>query len=351
MTAPLKLALIGAGLIGRRHVTAMRKAEAGAAFTVIVDPAEEVRAFAAEHGAMWRASVEDMLAEDKVDGVVIATPNQLHLSHGLACLSAKLPVLMEKPIAVTTAEARQLVDAAALAQAALLIGHHRRHNPLIKHAKAVIDSGALGQIIAVQAVCWLAKPEPYFAPEWRRRKGAGPVLVNAIHDIDLLRWLCGDIVSVQAMGGHAARGFETEDTAAALLRFKSGAVGTLSVSDAIAAPWSWESTSGENPSHARVAESCYLIGGAKGSLSIPDNRLWRHEGENASSGHWKSPLSALSFPCDSADPLVAQLEHFAAVIRGDTTPLVSGAEGMASLRTVEAILASADQDGAAITLG
>ena len=226
MTPPLKLALIGAGLIGRRHVAAMRKAEAKAGFSVIVDPDEDARVFASEQGAVWRASIEEMLAEDRVDGAVIATPNQLHLPHGLACLSAGLPVLMEKPIAVTSAEAAQLVKAAAQKATPLLVGHHRRHNPLIQKAKALIDSGALGQIIAVQAICWLAKPEPYFAPEWRRRKGAGPVLVNAIHDIDLLRHLCGEIVSVQAQSGHAARGFETEDAAAALLRFANGALGS-----------------------------------------------------------------------------------------------------------------------------
>ena len=87
--------------------------------------------------------------------------------------------------------------------------------------------------------------------------------------IDDLRNLCGDVVGVQALQASAVRGFPVEDTAAMLLRFRNGALGTVSISDTVAAPWSWELTSGENKAYPRTDEFCYLIGGTEGSISIP----------------------------------------------------------------------------------
>ncbi len=100
--------------------------------------------------------------------------------------------------------------------------------------------------MSVEATCWLAKPDDYFEVAWRREAGAGPIFTNLIHDIDLMRALCGDVTSVQAIETNAIRGHAVEESAAVLLRFENGALGTLNVSDATVAPWSWETTSGEN---------------------------------------------------------------------------------------------------------
>ena len=86
-------------------------------------------------------------------------------------------------------------------------------------------------------------------------------MVNAIHDMDLLRFLCGDVVTVQAMASNSVRGFENEDTAVVLLKFDSGALGTMNISDTITSPTSWELSSGENSDFAVTQESCYWIGG------------------------------------------------------------------------------------------
>ena len=117
-------------------------------------------------------------------------------------------------------------------------------------AKAAIDAGTLGRIAAVSAHFLLYKPQDYFAPAWRRAKGAGPVFINLIHDLDLLRHLIGEVAEVQAMKSNALRGFEVEDSAAMILRFESGAIGTITLSDSAVAPWSWEFAAGENPACA-----------------------------------------------------------------------------------------------------
>ncbi len=285
------------------------------------------------------ASLDELFAAAKPDGIVLATPTPMHTEQALNCYAHGSSVLIEKPIAVTAVEADILTKAADKAGLPLLVGHHRRHNGMVKAAKAAIVAGAIGDIRAVQATCWFYKPDYYFetAP-WRTKKGAGPISVNLVHDVDLLRHFCGDVSSVRAISVPSARGFENEDLASAILTFESGAVATISVSDSIVSPWSWELTSRENPAYPAANESCYLIGGSKGGLSLPDLRLWRHEAEP----DWWAPISATSLTCESEDPLVTQMNHFADVIRGREEPLVSGLQGLRSLEVVEAIASSAE---------
>ncbi|MEM1045832.1 MAG: Gfo/Idh/MocA family oxidoreductase [Pseudomonadota bacterium] len=332
---PLRIAVAGAGLVGRRHLEAI----AGAGFSVgaVVDPDENAKALAERVKAPWFASLARMIDAGVADGVVIATPNQAHVPNGLACVAAHLPVLVEKPLATDGADGARLIEAAAAAGVPVLVGHHRRHNPLIQQAKAEIETGALGRLLAVHGMFWLVKPDDYFEAAWRRQDGAGPVFINLIHDVDLLRYLCGDIISVQAQEANAARGFAVEDTAAILLRFANGALGTFSVSDAIPAPWSWELTARENPAYPASGQSCYMIGGSEGAMEIPSLKVWSHTGAQS----WWSPIASRTSPVGQGDPLIAQIRQFAAVIRGEEEPLVSGRDGLQALRIVEAVKHSA----------
>lgn len=340
-----RIVVVGAGLIGQRHAKLI-KAGADATLSAIVDPTDAARGFAGEIRAPWFASIAEMLAAGRPDGLIVATPNQLHLEHGLQAVEAGLPALIEKPIADSVAAAEQLVSAAEPAEVPLLIGHHRRHNPLIADAKTKIEAGKLGKLVAVHGMFWLYKPDDYFDVEWRRKPGAGPVYINLIHDIDLLRHLVGEVASVQAMQSSAARGHEVEDTAAALLTFENGALGTITASDSIVGPWSWEQTAGENPAYPETDQHCYLIGGTKGSLSLPNGEVW---GQDEPRSWWRDfQRSGPATPFD-ADPLVRQIAHFCDVIRGQTAPLVSGREGLQTLNVIEALKQSADT-GETITL-
>jgi predicted dehydrogenase len=183
---------------------------------------------------------------------------------------------------------------------------------------------------------WLnRKPDDYFQTAWRRESGGGPVLINAIHDIDCLRMLCGEIESVQAYAARGARGYAVEDTAAAAIRFASGALGTLTVSDAVSAPWSWEWGSYENPFYPHESQDCYLITGTRGSLAVPSlEHYWHEPGQG-----WGDPLTKRRIPVTPADAFVEQFANFASVIRGRAAPRVSGEEG---LRTLAATLAIAE---------
>ena len=185
-----------------------------------------------------------MLKVERPEGVIIATPNQLHEAHGFEALAAGLPAIVEKPVADTVAGGTRLVEAAEAAGVPLLVGHHRRYNPMIQKAKEIIESGRLGRVLTLHGEFWVLKPDDYFDVTWRREKGAGPVFLNLIHEIDLFRYLCGEVASVQAQETNIVRGNAVEDAAVILLRFASGVLGTVNVSDSVVAPWSCEMTTG-----------------------------------------------------------------------------------------------------------
>ena len=340
----VKIAVLGAGLIGRRHVAHVA-AEPEAMLIGVVDPAPTGGGVAEAAGVRWFETFADMLRAERPDGVIIATPNQLHVPNGLEAVAAGVPALVEKPIADDVAGAARLVEAAEAAGVPLLVGHHRRHNPLVQAAKAALDAGRLGRIIAVHGACWFFKPDDYFDVPWRREQGAGPVFLNLIHDVDLLRHLCGEVVSVLAQESNAVRGYPVEETAVVLLRFASGALGTITVSDTIVAPWSWELTTGENPAYPQTRETCYQIGGTHGSLTLPGLDVWHNPGTRS----WWEPIVSAPIACAPQDPLTLQVSHFCAVIRGEAAPLVSGREGLKTLQVIAAIKQAA-RTGAVVTV-
>ncbi|HHI82841.1 MAG TPA: Gfo/Idh/MocA family oxidoreductase [Rhizobiales bacterium] len=327
---PARLAIVGAGLVGRTHA---RHAQNEANLVAIADPANEARKFAGKLQVAHFNTLQDLLANKAIDGAVIATPNQMHREHALACIRAGIAVLVEKPLADTVEAAAEIVAAGKDYNVPVLVGHHRRHNPVIKKAKQIAGTGQLGRLASAHCSCWLYKPDDYFNASWRRQPGAGPVYINLIHDVDLLLHLCGPVVSVQAMESNNVRKHEVEDTATILLRFASGALATMSVSDTIAAPWSWELSSGENPVYPHMKTTNTMLGGTRASLSIPDLGLWRHEGKP----DWWNPMNRVQVKVRPADPLVLQMRHFARVALGLEDPLVPGRDGLAALKVIEAI--------------
>jgi len=256
-------------------------------------------------------------------------------------------VLVEKPIADSVEEALRLVAAADQARVPLLVGHHRRHNPLIEKAREMVQGGALGRLAAVSALWLLQKPPEYFDVPWRREPGGGPLLINTIHDIDDLRYICGEIEAVQAMTSSSVRNFPVEDTAVLTLRFAGGALGTVTVSDAVAAPWSWELASGESAQYpARRHEPCYFFSGTAGSLALPEMDFWSYKGGKTG---WHAPLSSERIAVAGEDPQVRQLRHFIRVARGEEAPRVGGADATRTLAVVLAMHEAA-RSGAAVRL-
>lgn len=336
----VRIAVAGAGLIGRRHIEEVRKCSA-AELAAIVDPAPAAAALANESGVPVYPSLAELFAAGRPDGVILATPNQMHVQGGLECVQAGVPVLVEKPLGDTVEAATRLVEAAAAAKVPLLTGHHRQHSPIMAKAREVVQSGLLGPVVAVMGSAVFYKPDEYFevGGGWRRKPGGGPILLNLIHEVNNLMSLVGEIVSVQAATSNASRGFPVEDTAAILFRFANGALGTFLLSDAAASARSWEQTSQEDKDYPTYSdEDAYLIAGTTGSLAIPTMRLRTFPGKRS----WYEPFETSTLDVERTDPLANQVEHFAAVIRGEAQPIVSGRDGLNTLRVTEAVTKAAE---------
>ncbi len=343
-----RIAVAGAGSIGQAHMGVALNSPS-CVLSAIVDPSPAAVDVAAKAGVLLYTSIDELLARDRPEGLILATPNHLHVPQALQCIQAGLPILLEKPIATTVAEGEKLVKVVDETGAKVLIGHHRAHSPIMAKAREVVDSGKLGKLVAVMGSATFFKPDHYYtdAP-WRREIGGGPILLNMIHEVHNLRMLGGDIAAVQAFSSQSARGFPVEDTVAINLRFASGMLGSFMLSDTAACPRSWEQTSQENKAYPSYGdEDCYVITGTNGSLSVPTMRLKTYPRPEDRSWWKEFEVGVVGMVRD--DPLKHQMEHFGRVIRGEAEPLVSARDGLLNLRITEAI-AEAARTGRVIEL-
>jgi len=333
----VRIGVVGTGAIGRRHAHHCID-EPSTVLAGIVDPAASATAFANELGVRHYPSLEEMLDSQHVDGIIVAVPTQLHRDIALSIVERGIHVLIEKPITAQPGEAAELIAAARSTGARILVGHHRRHNPVVLRARELVNH-ELGRLLAINVIWAVLKPDSYFEPAWRRCAGAGPVLTNLVHDVDLLRFICGEVTTVTAHASASARRHSVEDTVAVLLRFESGALGTLVGCDASPSPWSWDATSGENPMFPISRENSYRFLGTAGSLEFPNLHLWRYDVDGEAG--WTRPITRESHIVNGADAYRRQLQHFCRVIRNDEEPLVSGDDGLRSLQLAIAILEAA----------
>jgi predicted dehydrogenase len=337
----VRIAVAGAGLIGHRHIEEIQK-NPRCELAAIVDPSPPAQfaKTALNAGVTIYKSLADMFAEDQPDGVILATPNQMHADQALECIRAGVTTFIEKPVAHTLADGIRVCEAAEAAGVKILVGHHRRHSPILHQVVEVVRSGVLGPLVGVigSAVFYKPDSEGYYdgANAWRREPGGGPILLNMIHEIGNLRAMVGEIVAVQAFTSNATRGFKVEDTTAINLKFENGALGSFLLSDSAASPKSWEQTSQENKAYPTYPdEDCYTIIGSRGSLGVPTMRLKVYTRDEDRS--WYKPFACTTLPLERRDPLAEQIEHFAAVIRGEAEPLVTARDGLQNLRVTEAI--------------
>ena len=335
----MSIAVIGAGAIGQTHMATLARTP-GLRLAALVDPAPAAWAMAEARGVPCLPDVAALIDSGLAQAAVVATPNETHLPISAALLHAGLPVLLEKPVAESLAACRELIRIADATGVPVLVGHHRRHNPIIRAAKAAIAAGRIGDLVVASVTTALAKPPAYFDAAWRRTPGAGgPLLINIIHEIDLLRHFFGEIAAVQAFAGHGRRGFAVEDTAAVGLRFAAGGLATIAISDAAVGPWAWDLTAGENPARFPAHPvSAHHYAGSAGALSLPDLTLWTPEGPP----DWTRALRPERLPVTPADPYVAQLSHFGDLVARGGAPVVSLRDATANVLVVDAIRAAAE---------
>lgn len=340
---PLRIAIIGGGVMGGQHAGFIAR-ELNATLVGVADPFSTKLAEAA--GVPHFFDYHELLAAPGVDAVIIASPNGEHVSTALAAIEAKIPALLEKPVAISVAEASVLSSAVDASNGVILVGHHRRHHPAVAAAREMIATGELGRIVAINGMWLTKKSDEYFAQSWHRESGAGVMLINLVHDLDLVRHLVGEIATVQATASNAVRGYEVEDTAAVIVGFDNGAIGTFIASDTVVAPWGWDQSTQDDPQFPFNPDvSSYSIAGTQGSLAFPQLGHYYHDGKS----DWHQPLSRRFRATADADSYTRQLRHFIDVARGTAAPMVTVDDATATLNVIEAAHKSAET-GALIKL-
>jgi predicted dehydrogenase len=333
----LNILLSGPGLMGTQHARLIR-ARPDCRLTAIVAPNTKQNAdFAESVGAAIYPEIEEALQRHQIDGAIVSSPNEFHYSQATACINYSVPAIIEKPITDNVTQALQLAETSERRGVPLMVGHHRAYSPLLPAADSFLQSQAFGKLVALTGTALFYKPAGYFADgPWRTRAGGGPILINLIHEIGLMRHFAGEIISVSAFASHDTRNFEVEDSVAISLRFENGAVGTFLLSDTAASSKSWEMTSGENPVYPYYPkDNCWHFAGTHGSLDFPSMKAWTYK--NSEERSWRVPFDTSEISYKRLDPLKLQLDHFLDVLQGNASPRVSARDGYRNLLAATAI--------------
>lgn len=350
---PTQIVVVGAGLIGPRHAQHIINCKKTLLFAII-DPSQVGKEVAELLRTLYFTSIAHMIEYcDQNDiaypqGAVVATPNHTHIKVAAQLASHGIDLLVEKPLSSRLEDSEALKHYCAEKGVQLLVGHHRRFNPFIVETKKHLTK--LGNIIAVQGTWALCKPEEYFlASPWRvsNETGGGTLLINLIHDIDVLQFLFGPVerVYAEAMQKQREHYPEADEGAVLTIRFTSGVCGTFICSDSVTSPFNFESGTGENPTipHHETLEGFYRVFGTHGTLSVPDMNLYHQQDRLEKS--WTSPIQKQQVVADLEDirsvhPFDLQLEHFVNVIQDKEEPLCSANDGMQAQLCIDAVMKS-----------
>ncbi len=317
-----RLLLAGTGLIGERHLAHI-DANPDLTLAGIIDPDPARRAHPTAPGF---ASIDDV--DVPADGIVIATPTATHAPLTIAAAARGWHVLVEKPVAHSLDAADAMISAARQAHTHILVGHHRRHHPRVAKLKDIVASGRLGQPVVASLLWLMRKPDDYFAVDWRAGLDGAPIKQNLIHDVDMLRWLFGEVTDVVGLASNAIRGAARPESGGAVLRFGSGVTATLTYADTAPTPWGFEAGTGESPHIPHTAQDSLRVACTGGAVEFPSLRIW------SGAAHWNERPIPSETEVEDGVPLMRQLEHFADVIAGRTAPLVDATSARANLEVI-----------------
>lgn len=334
MTAKEKLGfgVIGCGRIAPKHtesIVALSDAELIAVYDVVPEKAESL---AQKYNVEAYSDYQELLQREDIDIVTIATPSGSHAEIGIAAAKAGKHVMVEKPMAMTLAEADLLIKTCRDCGVKLAVIHQNRFNKSIKLLRAALEAGRFGKLTHGQAtIRWNRNQEYYDQAPWRGTKlQDGGVLMNqSIHNIDLLQWMLGEVDTVFGYTATALRQIEMEDVGTAVLKFKNGALGLIEAAATI---------------YPKNIEETLNIFGETGSVIVGGIAVNRIE-------VWEFPDSEEEkkqiFAAQESDPPTVYgfghreiIEDMIRAVKTNSSPAVSGEEGRKALEIVLAIYKS-----------
>lgn len=315
------IAMIGCGQIADAHFKAI-KAIPDAELVAVMDTIEEkALAAAGEYGVRLHKSVESVLSDDSVDAVVLPLPHHLHCPIALQAAKAGKHILVEKPMALNLAEARQMVEAAESAGIYLMVGQSTRFRPEVWKAKILIAEGKLGQVR--QCICLRAWFTEKLSTQWRysaEQCGGLYLPIFGSHDVDMILWLMNDSpVKVQSILRSYTALTNSESDGAVNIELANGGIASLVFS-----------------MNSHITRQSALFIGTDATLLIESGRLWLNEAE---------------IPIDKReDQFVRQMREFVSAIQEERDPIPSGRDVLPTMAVLDAAKESA-RTGCAVEIG
>lgn len=329
----LRFGLIGAGNIARTHADALRASDR--ARLVAVAGGAGAERMAADEGVGYHADAVGLCGDAGVDAVILCTPSGVRHDYVLAAADRGKHVLVEKPIEVDLARAEAMVRACERAGVALGVVFQSRYKPHPAAARAAVARGALGTpVMASMAVKWHRPPEYYASAAWRGTwalDGGGPLINQAIHNLDLLLWCMGDVARVRAATANRLhRDIEVEDTVVAQLVFENGALGVL------------EATTAAYPGSPRRLE----LHGTDGTIVLLDDEVAEWELRDGTPAPAREAAAVVA--AARATHVMAefrwhqrQIDDFTDAVLSGRRPRLDGREGLRSLALARAVYEAA----------
>jgi predicted dehydrogenase len=325
----MRIGLIGGGNISATHAQAASAISGVEIVAIYGENPDKVDRLSREYGAVAHTDLGAFLAFRPMEMVIIGSPSGLHAKQGMLAAEHGLHVLVEKPIAVSTEQSTALIDACEKAKVKLGVIFQDRFKPGIRRLKKLIGEGALGRILLADArVKWYRPPDYYGQSRWRgtwRLDGGGALMNQGVHTVDLLLWLLGDVVRVQAQTATLLHSIETEDTAVALLEFAGGALATLMA------------TTAAFPGYSRRIE----ITGGEGTVILENDVILAADLRTRPAG---IANEAPDGNASASSPVISDarghqrvIEDFVRAIEQDRSPECDGKEGQRSLALIEKI--------------
>lgn len=337
----IRFGLVGCGRIAQKHIEAVAAHSDHAELAAVCDVDPAARQQASERtGAKAFASYAEMLKSGGCDAVILATPSGLHPGQAILAAEAGLHVVTEKPMATRWQDGARMVEACDRANVRLFVVKQNRRNATLQLLKRAIDQGRFGRIFMVSVNVFWSRPQSYYdSAAWRGtwEFDGGAFMNQASHYVDLLDWLIGPVESVQAYTATLARNIEVEDSGVMSVRWRNGALGSMSVT-MLAYPQNLEGSITVLGEYGSVR-----VGG----VAVNEIQLWkfadnRPEDDKVSEASYET-TSVYGF----GHPLY--YDNVTKTLRGEAEAETDGREGLRSLELLIATYLSA-RDGRRVSL-
>jgi predicted dehydrogenase len=320
MAGSIRIAVVGAGLMGRLHARVVAE-HPDTELAYVVDTVGDAALTARQYGASCLATLDDLFGAGLPDAAIVSVPTDRHAEVALPLIEARVPVLIEKPIASSVEIAESLISAAESRGVALAVGHVERFNPAVRALQAKLAEGATGRIFQLHA----RRLSPFPA----RIGETGVALDLATHDLDVMCELVGDPVRVAAETDRKAHRSH-EDLLAAVLRFAGGQIGVLEVN--------WLTPDKVRQLTVTAERGMFAVDYVNQHLTLYENAMAPEGWETLALFEGVSAGNVIRFAIPRVEPLRAQLDSFVQAIRGEAAPEVSGEDGLRALRLALAIV-------------